>query len=189
MATVGRWLAGHSLFISGQPKSFSPVLAKHFLITETLLLPANVALCAVHYVSALSGHAERRALMHDQLQEVNARTEAMVFWTQHFTCRRDEVPNVGFRIAALVLQVAIAPFWAFVAAWSPSTVHQCLASATDLLQQKYVATASGAPHQFYTPHIERLTKCKNDHKANENISADVPAGLFLTLFLFMHMRV
>ena len=189
MSQVGRWLAGHSLFISGQPTSFSPLLAKHFLAVESLLLPGNAALVASHYVATWCGHPERTVQMNQQMNEITARTEAVVFWSRHLTSKRDEVPNVAFRIAAVMIQAVLAPMWFIVAAWSPASVHQCLGTATDLLQQKYAGTASGAPHDFYTPAINKMTVAKQAHAQNGNsLGPDYAAALFITLFVMVHFR-
>lgn len=188
MATVGRWLAGHSLFIAGQPNTFSPILARHFSFVEGMMLPAHAALCGTHYLAAMMGHAERRTIMHSQMLEMNSRTDALTFWSNHSPNRRDEWQNVAFRVGIVACQAVAFPFWLMVAAWSPASVHACLATATDLLQQKYVATARNAPHDFYTPTIDRLTSAKHAHSANSNLNPDFAAALFLTLLLFIRMR-
>jgi hypothetical protein len=180
-ATVGRWIAGHSLFISGQPNAFTPLLAKHFLTVEAVMLPASLALAGSHFVASM-------ALNDAQLSEVSARQGAIIFWTKQFTSDRAELPNVAARIAILTIQVSTFPLWLMVSAWSPASVHECLGTATDLLQQKYVATTKGAPHDFYTPNIDRMTAAKQQHMNNRSLTTDFAAALFVTLFLFISPR-
>jgi hypothetical protein len=95
---------------------------------------------------------------------------------------------VAARIAILTIQVSTFPLWLMVSAWSPASVHECLGTATDLLQQKYVATTKGAPHDFYTPNIDRMTAAKQQHMNNRSLTTDFAAALFVTLFLFISPR-
>ena len=188
-ATVGKWIAGNSLFIQGQPNAFSPLLAKHFILVESLLLPASAALCSSHYVSAMFTRPERKALMQAQFLEVTQRSEAIIFWSKNMSYRREEAPNFLIRFAAVTVQALMMPMWLIVAAWSPASVHQCLATATDVLQQKYVATAKGAPHDFYTPNIDRMSISKQQHASNgDTLDTDFAAALFITFFVAVHFK-
>jgi hypothetical protein len=188
-STIGKWIGGNSLFITGQPKAFSPLLAKHFLLVESLMLPANAALATTHYVASMATKPERKALMHQQLLEASQRSEALIFWSQQLTSKREEVPNVAARIAMVSIQAFLMPFWLSMAAISPATVHDCLATATDLLAQKYVSTASGAPHHFYTPHIGHLSSAKQHHRQQGDTLTFEPAAMvFILFFTLIHFR-
>lgn len=189
MSQVGKFLAGHSLFIAGQPKSYTPLLARHFFFVESLLLPACAALAASHYCSSMAMYPERKAQMQFALGEVNARADAMVFWSKQLSTNRNEPITVATRGFAVVLQTLSMPVWLLVAAWSPSQVHQCLATAVDILQQKYVGTAQGAPHEFYTPQIDRMTPAKNQHRTQGDVlTTDYAAAILITFFVLIHFR-
>lgn len=182
---IGRVTAGHSLFIPGQPQAYTPTLAKHFIIVEATLLPASLALAGVHYVSALCGHPERKTLGHEALQEAHARMEALTFWTSELSSNRSDPLNVAVRLSALTWSVSTFTFWSLFAAWSPATIHRAMGDANDILQRKYVTTTRGAPMGFYQTHIDRMTRVKQDHYNQQNLSLDLAAALFITVMFLL----
>jgi hypothetical protein len=184
---VGTLLAGHNIFIAGAPQKYTPALARHFILVESLMHPASFALWLTHYASTYANAPDRAALAVDMMQEFHARHKALMFWFTQLTTNRYDAANAVTRVVALSLELLTLPFWILFASAAPGGVHASLAMASDILNKKYQTTDTNAP-PFYHEHIQMLERfnVRHSHLAEKTVT-NVPTAVIIWCLMVLFM--
>lgn len=185
---VGTLLAAHNLMIPGKPHAFSPQLARHFFLLETVMRPASDALYFAHSMSCYFSYPNRTDLVSLCSEESRARLNAQMFWARHLSPNYGDPQNMAVRGLAAVFHCGMLVPWFMVSACLPGMVHQALATAAGVTSKKYEATSEGAPGPLYNAHIAEMARIEQVHSRAASTTYVCPFTCFLAWLWFLLFR-
>jgi hypothetical protein len=197
---LGTFLTGHSLLIPGRPNSWSPLLARHFFLIETLMRAPADALYFAHSISCFFSYPNRTDLVAAASDDSRARLRAQVFWGGRLSstvrsggsggnAQWSDSTAMAYRAVGVAMHLTLLGPWFVTAACFPGMVHQVLATGAGVTHKKYETTADGNPDQvWYRGHIMEMQRLEQIHAQAAQSAFFCPITCFLALFWIIVWR-
>ncbi|KAG8343331.1 hypothetical protein ERJ75_001231700 [Trypanosoma vivax] len=178
---IGDILAGHSAFIADQARRFNVSTARHFSLVESLTITPLFALAIVHYFSCFLLFPRREKTLAMLMDELTRKTAMQQKW-HNVLVEKSPADAVAWRVAMLISQITLFPFFILLSAIAPQLTHATLERTNNILYQKYASISAHSP-PFVEKSMNDVREAAAFHSQQLGIATDYTAGVIVILLV------